>query len=138
MHEFSIAAAIVDTAVRHADGRRVTSVQVNLGHLRQVVPDSLEFAFGIVSRGTVCEDAALEQVVIPARLRCGPCDREWQIDQPNFRCPSCDGTETVAVSGEELEVESIDVTEDGGPSRGVPPEIGGCKAPPDLERAGCV
>ncbi len=137
MHEFSIAAAIVDTAVRHAGGRRVTSVQVNLGHLRQVVPDSLEFAFGIVSRETLCEDAVLEQVVIPARLCCGPCDNEWQIDQPNFRCPSCDGTETTVVSGEELEVESIEI-DDGGPFRGVPSEIGGDKAPPDMERAGCA
>ena len=112
MHEFSIAAAIVDTAVRHAEGRRVTAVQVNLGHLRQVVPDSLEFAFGIVSRETVCEGAVLEQTVIPARLRCDPCDREWRIEQPNFRCPRCDGTETTVVSGEEFEIESIDVSEE--------------------------
>ena len=38
MHELSVSSAIVDTAVRHAEGRRVTSVQVRLGRLRQVDP----------------------------------------------------------------------------------------------------
>ena len=31
MHELSIAGAVVDTAVRHAAGRRVTRVDVRLG-----------------------------------------------------------------------------------------------------------
>ncbi len=41
MHELSIAEAIVDVATRHAAGRRVVRVEVKVGHLRQVVPDSL-------------------------------------------------------------------------------------------------
>ena len=43
MHELSIASAIVDTALRHAGERRVTRVDVQVGALRQVVPDSLAF-----------------------------------------------------------------------------------------------
>ena len=43
MHELSVSSAIVDTAIKHAAGRRVTMVHVRLGKLRQVVPDSLEF-----------------------------------------------------------------------------------------------
>jgi hydrogenase nickel incorporation protein HypA/HybF len=111
MHEFSIAAAVVDTAVRHAAGRRVTVVTVRCGRLRQVVPDSLDFAFGIVSRETVCEGARLEQQVVAARLRCAPCAREWEIELPAFRCPGCGGAEVAVLSGEELEVESIEVEE---------------------------
>ena len=52
MHELSISSAIVDTAMRHAGGRRVTAVDVRVGALRQVVPDSLAFYFEIVSRDT--------------------------------------------------------------------------------------
>ena len=41
------------------------------GTLRQVVPDSLDFYFEIVARGTLCEGARLEQRASwPARLRC--------------------------------------------------------------------
>jgi hydrogenase nickel incorporation protein HypA/HybF len=112
MHEFSIASAVVDTAVKHARGRRVTAVSVRHGRLRQVVPDSLEFAFGIVSRETVCEGARLEQESVPARLRCEACDREWEIEMPVFRCPTCGGADVHVLSGEELEVESIEVSEE--------------------------
>ena len=66
MHELSVSSAIVDTVVRHAEGRRVTAVRVRLGRLRQVVPDSLAFYFELVARDTVCEGARLEQEVVPA------------------------------------------------------------------------
>jgi hydrogenase nickel incorporation protein HypA/HybF len=112
MHEFSIASAVVDTAVRHAGGRRVTLVSVRTGFLRQVVPDALEFAFGIVARETVCEGARLEQEIVPARLRCRACEEVSEIDMPVFRCAACASVEVDVLTGEELEVESIEVSEE--------------------------
>jgi hydrogenase nickel incorporation protein HypA/HybF len=109
VHELSISSAVVATAVRHAQGRRVTAVQVRVGALRQVVPDSLSFYFGIVARETVCEGAALELELIAARLRCEDCDTEWAADAPAFRCPACAGAAVTVVCGDELEVESIEV-----------------------------
>ena len=109
MHELSVSAAVVDTAVRHAAGRRVTSVHLRVGALRQVVPDSLAFYFEIVARDTVCEGAVLEQELIAARLRCESCETEWDADAPAFRCPACAGGAVAVVRGDELEVESIDV-----------------------------
>ena len=111
MHEFSIASAVVDTAVKHADGRRVIVVSLRCGRLRQVVPDALEFAFGIVARETVCEGARLDQEVVAARLRCDGCDRAWEIELPAFRCPTCGTADVAVLSGEELEVESIEIEE---------------------------
>ena len=52
MHELSIADAIVRIACAHAGGRRIESVEVKVGHLRQVVPDALAFAFTLVAEGT--------------------------------------------------------------------------------------
>jgi hydrogenase nickel incorporation protein HypA/HybF len=109
MHELSISQAVVDTVVRHADGRRVTEVQLRVGGLRQVVPESLSFYFEITARGTVCAGARLEQELVPVRLRCTPCGREWGVDMPLFHCPTCGGSEVDVASGNELEVESIDV-----------------------------
>ncbi len=108
MHELSIAGAVIDTAIKHAAGRRVTLVTVRAGALRQVVPDSLEFYFGFMTRDTLCEGARLELQVVPARLRC--CGREWGIEEPDFRCPDC-GQAAELVAGTELEVESIEVEE---------------------------
>jgi hydrogenase nickel incorporation protein HypA/HybF len=111
VHELSIASAIVATAERHAGGRRVTRVRVRVGRLRQVVPDSLEFCFGMVARESVCEGAALELEIIPAVLRCTACTHEWEIESPPFWCPQCAGGEVSPVRGEELEVESIEIEE---------------------------
>ena len=112
MHELAIASAIVATVERHAGGRAVTSVRVRVGRLRQVVPDSLEFCFGMVARESVCEGARLEIEVVPAVLRCAGCGHEWEIQEPPFRCPECAGGDVAAVKGEELEVESIEVEEE--------------------------
>jgi hydrogenase nickel incorporation protein HypA/HybF len=111
VHELSVSSAIVDTAVRHAEGRRVTAVRVRLGRLRQVVPASLAFYFELVSRETVCEGAALEQEVVPATLRCDGCAHAWELEMPFFRCPACESAQVTIVTGEELEVASIEVEE---------------------------
>jgi hydrogenase nickel incorporation protein HypA/HybF len=112
MHELSISSAVVDTAVKHARGRRVTLVSMTVGALRQVVPHSLEFYFEIVARGTLCEGARLEQTLVPARARCGGCG-PWELEPlPEFHCPRCGEAAAEVVSGNELEVESIEVEEE--------------------------
>jgi hydrogenase nickel incorporation protein HypA/HybF len=112
MHELSLSGAIVNTVVKHAAGRPVSVVSMRIGALRQVVPDTLEFYFDFVSKGTVCEGSRLEQELIPARLRCATCEREWEIELPIFMCPGCGSAGRVEVaSGEEFEVESIEVEE---------------------------
>ena len=87
-------------------------MRLRVGHLRQVVPDSLDFYWGIVTRDRICEGSVLEQELIPARLRVRPCAREWEIELPVFRCPSCGGADVEIAAGDELEVESIEVEEE--------------------------
>jgi len=112
VHELSLSTAILDTVLRHAEGRRVSSVQMRIGTLRQVVPGSLDFYFGIISRGTVCEGAMLEHEVVAARLRCRGCGTEWEPELPLFRCAECGGGAVDTVAGEEFEIESIVVSEE--------------------------
>jgi hydrogenase nickel incorporation protein HypA/HybF len=111
VHELSLSGAVLNTAVKHAEGRRVSLVTLRIGRLRQVVPDTLAFYFEFVARGTVCEGARLEQEVIEAALRCSACEREWSIEIPAFRCPTCGGAEVTVSTGNEFEVESIEVEE---------------------------
>jgi hydrogenase nickel incorporation protein HypA/HybF len=111
MHELSIARAVVAVVEKHADGRPVALVNLRIGMLRQVVPDSLVFCFGFVARGTVCDGAQLVAEVVPARVRCRGCGAEWQLDEPLFRC-TCGSTDVEIVTGNELEVESIEIEED--------------------------
>lgn len=112
MHEMSLATAVVDVALKHAVGRRVTAVELRVGGMRQVVPSSLEFYFAICGRDTLCEGARLELVVVATRLRCEACETEWEPDLPFFFCPSCASSDVNVARGEEFEIESIMVEEE--------------------------
>jgi hydrogenase nickel incorporation protein HypA/HybF len=111
MHELSIATAVVNTACKHAGDRPVSTVSVRAGRLRQVVPESLQFYFEIVARDTVCEHAMLAMTEVRIILRCSACAREWAPDVPAFRCPACGTADVEVRSGEELEVEFIELEE---------------------------
>jgi hydrogenase nickel incorporation protein HypA/HybF len=111
MHELSLAGSIVETVNRHGAGRKVTGVQMRIGTMRQVVPASLEFYFVICSKDTLCEGADFQQEIILAKLRCKDCSTEWELEIPDFRCPSCASIEVDVLAGSEFEVESIDVEE---------------------------
>jgi hydrogenase nickel incorporation protein HypA/HybF len=111
MHELSVATAVLNTALRHSGGRRVTAVNLRVGRLRQVVPESLSFYFEIVARDTACEGAELQLVEIDPRLRCTQCQHGWSPSIPAFRCPRCGSAGVEIEAGEELEVDYIEVEE---------------------------
>jgi hydrogenase nickel incorporation protein HypA/HybF len=108
MHEFAIAAGVLQVALRHACGRRVTAVNVRIGPLRQLMPEALSLAFAVTAGGTPCEGAGLQQELIPCRLGCAAGATEWTPAELDFRCKRC-GWPAAALSCDELQVESIEV-----------------------------
>jgi hydrogenase nickel incorporation protein HypA/HybF len=109
VHELSIAEAIVAIAERHAEGRTVTKVEVRVGHLRQVVPSALAFAFELVRKGTVLDGAELELEEVPARGRCRVCRVETTMSGFPLACSACGGLDMEILAGEELAVESLEL-----------------------------
>ncbi len=112
MHELSLAEAVVDVAVRHAAGRPVERVELKVGHLRQVVPSALEFAFELLSSGTVLEGAELEIEEVPARGICRHCGIETTMEQFPLQCSCCGGLDLELTAGEELLVEALQLKEE--------------------------
>lgn len=111
MHEMAIAQSVIEIASRHADGRRVTKVELRVGHLRQVVPSCLAFSFELAAMGTPVEGAELEIELIPARGRCLQCEVESVLPAFPLQCQACGGFDLRIVAGEELEVESLELEE---------------------------
>jgi hydrogenase nickel incorporation protein HypA/HybF len=109
MHELSIAQAIVDVAARHAGTSRVTRVYVQVGHLRQVVPSALEFAFELCAHGTPVEGAGLELEEVPVAVTCRGCGAESRPPGFPLACGECGGLAVEVVRGEELQVESLEL-----------------------------
>jgi hydrogenase nickel incorporation protein HypA/HybF len=112
MHELSIAGAIVAIAEQHAGARRVTQVEVKVGHLRQVVPGALELAFELVAAGTPVEGAELVIEEVPAAIACRTCAAESRLNGFPFACPSCGSVDVDVLSGDELFVDSLELVDE--------------------------
>jgi len=112
MHELSIAQAVVTIASRHADGRRVRRVELTVGHLRQVVPAALEFAFTLLTDGTELEGAELVIEEVPVTGRCRACGAETTMSDFPLCCAACGGLDVELVSGEELLVDALELEEE--------------------------
>jgi hydrogenase nickel incorporation protein HypA/HybF len=123
MHEMAIAQTVVAIACSHASGRRVASVELRVGHLRQVVPSALAFAFDLAAVGTEVEGARLAIEQVPARCRCRACGAESEQEWFPLACDHCGALDVDVVAGEELLVESLEVlneSEEGEPWQPTP------------------
>jgi hydrogenase nickel incorporation protein HypA/HybF len=122
MHELAIAESVLAIVERHAAGRRVVEVQLRVGHMRQVVPAALEFAFELAGRGTVAEGATLVLEQVPAAGRCRGCDERTTFAGFPFVCAACGGWDIELTQGQELQVEALELEEalatKGGPAHG--------------------
>jgi hydrogenase nickel incorporation protein HypA/HybF len=82
MHELSITQAILDTALRHAEQAHVKTIRaldLRVGALSGIVPDSLRFYFDLINKGTLAEGARLAIELVPPRARCRACGVERDL-----------------------------------------------------------
>ena len=89
----------------------MTQVTVQIGHLRQVVPDALQFSWEAVSSTTQLRDAELVIEQVPAVVECIECGARTTLDVPILACGTCEGFDVKLLSGEELLVASIDLVD---------------------------
>ena len=114
VHELSICRSVADIVERHAAGRAVTQVHIQVGHFRQVVPATLEYCWEMTVAEGPLAGSRLDVDHIPARMRCRACDVVTELTVPVLRCQRCDGVDTELLTGEELLVTSIDVADEAG------------------------
>ena len=109
MHEMAITRSVVDAVCEHAAGRRVHSVRVEIGQLCAVVPDSMQFCFGLAAEGTVAAGARLDLDVQPGRARCRPCGGEFGLSDLVLLCP-CGSFDVEVLSGRDMRILSMEVS----------------------------
>jgi hydrogenase nickel incorporation protein HypA/HybF len=110
VHELSICSSIADIVTRHAAGRTVQVINVRAGQLRQIVPDTLVYCWGLVSAGTPLDGSRISVESVPARIRCRACGQVTDVGElPVFACGGCGGVEVQVVSGEEFLVTSLEL-----------------------------
>lgn len=112
VHELSLCHAIANVVRPYVEGRRVDVVRVQVGALRQVVPESLEYCWSVVRTQEGMPDAELHLDWVPAEVHCRGCRRHSTIESRwSVRCPSCDTGEVDLICGDEFAVMSVDVSD---------------------------
>jgi hydrogenase nickel incorporation protein HypA/HybF len=108
MHEFGLAEGVLETVRRRAAGRPVSRVRVRAGVRHGVDADSMAQAFQFVAAGTEADGAAVDLVVVPARLACRSCGYAADSYDVLAVCPRCDGDAIDLTGGDELTLESLE------------------------------
>jgi hydrogenase nickel incorporation protein HypA/HybF len=107
VHELSICTAISGIAERHAAGRRVARVCVDVGGLRQVVPETLVYCWELVVQGSPLAGATLDVRHVPVEIACRACGAHTVLEHPVFRCSACSGSDVEVEHGNELDITSL-------------------------------
>ena|ERR1035437_3931461 len=115
MHELSLVTSIVETVTETLiayPGARVKEVRLRVGALASVIPESLEFCWGIVAEGTPLEGSKLVVNMLPVVVHCEPCGVDSELaGVQSFRCPQCGELCGDIRQGRELEIEDIEIDE---------------------------
>lgn len=110
MHELSLCRSIVTITTRAAAGRPVARVELDVGALRQVVPETLVYCWGVVTEDSPLAGSELRVTSIPAVIDCADCGAGTTLrGVPMLICGSCGSGAVTVTSGEEFLVRSIDV-----------------------------
>ncbi len=113
MHEASIVESLLELVCQSAPAdARIRRVDVRVGLLTGVSPDSMRLYFEVMREGTACADAELEVTMAPLQARCAACGQDHSLREAVWLCPACGAYPLDFRNGDELHVSSIEV-EDG-------------------------
>lgn len=128
MHELSVTQSLLDLALqegRAAGAHQITALDVRVGALTGIVPDSVTFYFEMLSEGTIAEGAELRFEKVFPKARCRECGQQMPLDvssdeQTRFSyawleaftelvCAQCGGDDFELAGGHEFALVSIEI-----------------------------
>jgi hydrogenase nickel incorporation protein HypA/HybF len=121
MHEFSISSEIVRNVLDAAEknhGRKVLSVQLEIGELTLLNIEQVTFWIHELFKGSIAEGAKVKVKTIKARIHCKDCGYKGGIrsdQKDSFRhltppiCPQCNSFQIKVGKGQECILRKIQV-----------------------------
>jgi hydrogenase nickel incorporation protein HypA/HybF len=113
MHELSIVEALIDQVTQELDRAgqqgRVLQLDISIGRLSGVHPDSVRFAFELLAPGTILDDAKIVIEEPKAVSHCHACGTQVEIDDLVLDCPKCHSDAITIEGGREMILQSIEI-----------------------------
>ncbi len=93
------------------NAKKVVSVYLKVGELRDFAGEWLQRYFDYLSRGTIAEGAEMVVERVALQLRCDDCADTFSanLDSEKFVCPCCGSENSQLTAGREFIIESIGV-----------------------------
>lgn len=113
MHEVSLMEQTLEIALENAHqqgANKINRLKMRIGEMSGVVPEALEFAFDVVTEGTIASGAILEIESVPVICYCGHCQQEFKPADLFYQCPQCEQLSSQVRSGKEIELTSLELS----------------------------
>jgi hydrogenase nickel incorporation protein HypA/HybF len=112
VHEMSLAESvreIVEETARASGAEQVAAVRLEIGRLAQVEIEAMRFAFDVVMRGSLADQARLEIVETDGTAWCMRCSEPVLITRRGDACPRCGSYQLQVTGGDRMRVMDIEV-----------------------------
>ena len=112
MHEASLATNIIDIIkeeMKKYGGSKLSKIFIDVGEFTHIDPETLQFAFEMISKDTEFERTLVEIKKIPLILSCSDCKKEFSGDEPIFSCPICKSDKVEILKGREFRITELEI-----------------------------
>lgn len=114
IHELAVTEGILKVVLKHAEenkAKKVVTVDLRVGELRDFTTEWMQRYFNYLSRGTVAEGGKLNVKLSPVIFKCNSCKSDFKADikEREITCPDCKSAEIELKAGREFFIESIGV-----------------------------
>lgn len=112
MHEMSLVLSILDIVTAKANEEkadRINEIEIEVGELAGVQPESLLFCFDAARKHTLAENASLQIIDIPAKGKCLDCAAEFPVEFYFSKCPECGSYKVDVIQGKDFRIRSINI-----------------------------
>lgn len=112
MHELSLAEnvlQIIEDAAREQGFEQVRTVWLEVGQLACVEQEALRFAFDVVTRDSIAQQARLEIIETAGQGRCEKCGQSFLLATIYEACPACGSYQVSVTDGDAMRVRELEV-----------------------------
>lgn len=115
VHELPFAKSIFKVVEKTAEengAKRVCQVSLEVGVLRDFIPDLVQKYWDYITRGTIADGSTIKITTIEATAQCRECSVVYPIDTRHInesKCPACGCDMGTLLTGRELRIMNIEI-----------------------------
>ncbi len=85
------------------------AIHIKIGEITGFNPESIQFYFSIISKGTIAENAKLIMEIVPSSAKCLNCGKVYSIQEKVLICPYCGDINSEILTGKDVIIETLEV-----------------------------